>query len=78
MKLKKMWLIIILKVTREQSFTLSLKIFSETNHRGESNWPPSRFRVKENHFLSTPYAVIKNFAKFTGKNLCQILLFNKV
>ena len=46
-----MWLLITLKVTKNQGFTLSLKLYFWKNHRGRgSNWPHlSRLRVK-GHF----------------------------
>ena len=44
-----MWLLILLKVTKNQAFTLSLEDkFFEKPQGGSSNWPsPSRFRVKD-------------------------------
>ena len=43
----KMQLMIILKVTKNQGFSLSLKdIFQKTTGRGRVNLTPSRFRVK--------------------------------
>ena len=30
------------------------------------------------HGCSIPKGVLRNFTKFTGKHLCQILIFNKV
>ena len=43
------WFIIILKITKEQVFTLSLEdIFLEKPQGGSSDWPPSLFRVKQN------------------------------
>ena len=45
---------IILKVTKNEGFILSIE--DTKNHKdggGGSNWPPSRFRVKEPSVLST-------------------------
>ena len=45
-----MWLMIISKVTKKQSFTLSLEdTFFDKPQGGGSNWPPSHFKVKEVH-----------------------------
>ena len=43
-----MWLMILSKVTKNQGFTLPLEdtFFKKPQGRGESNWPPSRSRVK--------------------------------
>ena len=43
----KMWLILILKVTKKQGFTLSLEdTLLEKPQAGGSNWPPSLFKIK--------------------------------
>ena len=41
-----MWLIIILKITKNQSLTLSLEDNFFEKPQGVSKWPFSRFRVK--------------------------------
>ena len=78
---------IILKVRKKQGFTLSLENTFWKNHRGiGSNWPafPSFFRVKLIQFRSShrrcslKQGDIKNFARLTGKHLCQSLFLNKV
>ena len=52
----KMCLKIILKVTKKQGFTLSLQdtFFETAEGRGGSNWPTSRFRVKDIGFKYEP------------------------
>ena len=42
----KMWLTIILRVTKKQGFTLSLEDAFFEKLQGVLNWLPSRFRVK--------------------------------
>ena len=56
-----------------------MSIFKKTEgfHRSFFNRQNSTFH-SSNHRSSRPEVVLKNFAKFTGKHMCQSLFFNKV
>ena len=53
----KMYLKIILKLTKNQGFTLSLEDKFFEKPQGGSNWPPSRFRVKRGEHIPCGYSM---------------------
>ena len=68
----KMWIIIILKVTKNQGFTLSLEDTFFGKPQGGSNWPPflSRFRVNNGGFITDKE--LKYFS-FDHKRVCNLI-----
>ena len=64
----------------EKYFLKTLKYMSKNAHGPETYFGPSQiYLIRSSHRrCSIKKYALKNFAKFTGKHLCQSLFFNKL